>query len=154
MAATEIEPMCGGTSGASMVCARGVSMSQGHPDGYLSASPRTGHGPRTKATRPRLRACRNSHGWGSLRYPSDLTDSEWKAAAGLLPAARRGGRPRQADLREIVNGILYVLETGCLWTELPESFPPKSTVYDYFARWRSDRTLLKLYRTLYASTSA
>jgi transposase len=97
-----------------------------------------------------VRAHRSPHGRSSLRYASDLTDGEWRVVAALLPVPKRNGRPRHVELREIVNGILYVLETGCLWNDLPSSFPPKSTTYDYFARWRSDRTILKLHRALYA----
>lgn len=48
-----------------------------------------------------------------LRYPSDLTDEEWALVAPLIPPAKRGGRQRTVDLREVVNGIFYVLMTGC-----------------------------------------
>lgn len=72
------------------------------------------------------------------RYSSDMTDEEWALIAPYLPAARRRGRPRTVDLREVVNGILYLLETGCQWRMLPKEFPPMSTVQGYFYRWRDD----------------
>ena len=65
-----------------------------------------------------------------LRYPSDLTDAEWALAEPLLPPAKRGGRPRTVDLREVLNGIFYVLATGCQWRALPTDLPPRSTVHE------------------------
>ena len=84
-----------------------------------------------------------------LRYPSDLTDAEWALVAPLIPRAKRGGRPRYVDMREVLNTVFYVLSTGCQWNALPKDLPPKSTVYDYFSLWRSDRTLLRLHQALY-----
>jgi len=57
-------------------------------------------------------------------YPSDLTDAQWRELAPVLPAAKGGGRPRTVDLREVINGILYVLRTGCPWRMLPHDLPP------------------------------
>jgi transposase len=65
------------------------------------------------------------------RYPSDLSDAEWALIAPLIPPAKRGGRRREVDVREVMNGVLYVLETGCQWRALPKDLPPKSTVHDY-----------------------
>ena len=65
-----------------------------------------------------------------LRYPSDVTDEEWSHVRPLLPPAKRGGAKRTVDLREVVNGLLYVLSTGCQWRAIPQDLPPKSTVYD------------------------
>jgi len=93
---------------------------------------------------------RRAHERKGLRYPSDLTDAEWALVAPLLPPAKRGGRPRHVDMREILNTVFYVLSTGCQWDALPKDLPPKSTVYDYFSLWRSDRTLLGLHQALYA----
>jgi putative transposase len=64
----------------------------------------------------------------------------------LLPAARedRLGRPREVDLREVVNAILFLNRSGCQWDMLPHDLLPKSTVYDYFAQWRDDGTWQKL----------
>ena len=70
-----------------------------------------------------------------LRYPSDLTDAEWQHIGPLLPPAKRGGGKRTVDLREVVNGVMYVLSTGCQWRYIPKDLPPRSTVHDYFSRW-------------------
>ena len=70
------------------------------------------------------------------RYASDLTDREWALVAPFLPPPRRQGRPRTADLREVVNAILYIASTGCQWRMLPKDFPPPSTVQRYFYDWR------------------
>jgi len=78
-----------------------------------------------------------------LRYPSDLTDEEWSHVAPLIRPAKHGGRKRKVDVREVVNGIMYVLSTGCQWRYVPKDLPPKSTLFDYFdcgiktARWRN-----------------
>jgi len=86
----------------------------------------------------------------ALRYPSDLTDEEWSHIEALIPPARRGGRKREVEIREVVNGVMYVLSTGCGWQYLPNDLPPKSTVHDYFARWDCDGTLRKIHDRLYA----
>jgi transposase len=86
------------------------------------------------------------------RYPSDLTDSEWALIAPLIPPAKHGGRKREVDLREVMNGILYVLETGCQWRALPRDLPPKSTVHDYFMLWEWDGTLDRIHHELYVKT--
>ena len=72
-----------------------------------------------------------------LRYPSDLTDEEWALVEPLIPPAKRGGRRRTVVVREVVNGSMYVLSTGCQWRYLPKDLPPKSTVHDYLTRWNS-----------------
>jgi putative transposase len=79
-------------------------------------------------------------------YPSDLTNEQWGLLEPLLPAARedRLGRPREVDLREVLNSILYLNRSGCQWDMLPHDLLPKSTVYDYFAQWRDDGTWQKL----------
>src|SRR6266704_1534449 len=77
---------------------------------------------------------------GELRYASDTRPGEWAQIAPLLPAPRRLGRPRERDLRTIVDAILYLLWTGCQWRALPREFPPCSTVQGYFYRWRDDGT--------------
>jgi putative transposase len=69
-------------------------------------------------------------------YPSDLSDYEWPLLAPLLPAAKPGGRPRSVNLRGILNGICYVLRTGCAWRYLPREYGPWSTVFHYFRVWR------------------
>lgn len=79
---------------------------------------------------------------GRKPYPSDLTDAPWTILAPLIPAAHtsRGGRPREVDMREVVKTLLYLNRSGCQWDMLPHDVLPKSTVYDYFARWRDDGT--------------
>jgi putative transposase len=76
-------------------------------------------------------------------YPSDLTDEQWALVEPLIPAARtqQGGRPREVNMREVVNAILYINRSGCQWDMLPHDLLPKSTAYEYFAQWRDDGTL-------------
>lgn len=76
-------------------------------------------------------------------YPTDLTDEQWAIIEPEIPAPKtvRGGRPRTVCMREVVNTVLYLNRTGCQWDMLPHDLLPKSTVYDYFAQWRSDGTL-------------
>ena len=69
-------------------------------------------------------------------YPSDLTDKQWAILLPLIPAANRGGRPRQVNLREVLNGIFYILCGGCTWRMMPDDFPAWKTVYHYFRLWR------------------
>jgi putative transposase len=78
------------------------------------------------------------------RYPTDLSDEQWAILEPLIPAARPGGRPRTVDLREILNTILYQQRSGCQWDLLPHDLLPKSSAYDYFARWRDDGTWQRL----------
>ena len=73
-------------------------------------------------------------------YKTDLTDAQWKLIKPLIPPAKPGGRPREVDMREILNTLLYQARTGCQWELLPHDLLPKSTVYDYFAQWRDDGT--------------
>ena len=61
-----------------------------------------------------------------LRYPSDLTDEEWAHVAPLIPPAKSGGNKRTVDIREVMNGVMYVLSTGCQWRALPKDLPPKA----------------------------
>lgn len=78
------------------------------------------------------------------RYPSDLTDEQWEVLKPLLPPAKPGGRPRTADLREVLNTLFYQARTGCQWHYLPHDLLPKSTVRDYFDAWGQDGTWQKL----------
>jgi transposase len=84
-----------------------------------------------------------------LRYESDLTDEEWEEIEAEIPPAKRGGNKRTVNLREVVNGVMYILSTGCQWHAMPKDLPPKSTVHDYFDRWRYDRTLERIHHALY-----
>ena len=74
------------------------------------------------------------------RYPTDLTDRQWRRLEPHVPGAKPGGRPRSSDEREVVDAILYVLRNGIVWRALPHDFPPWKTVYHYFAAWRRDGT--------------
>ena len=69
-------------------------------------------------------------------YPPDLTDAQWEELAPLLPPAKPGGHPRTVDLREVSNGILYVLRSGCSWRMPPHDLPPWGAVWWYFRQWR------------------
>jgi transposase len=84
-----------------------------------------------------------------LRYPSDLTDEEWALVAPLIPPPKPGGNKRTRDMREVVNGLMYVLSTGCQWRAIPKDLPPRSTVYGYFDRWDHDGTVQRLHHALY-----
>jgi putative transposase len=82
------------------------------------------------------------------RYPSDLTDAEWELIRGMIPPEVGGGRHRDTDLRAVVNGILYLLRSGCSWRMLPKDFPPWSTVHHYYRRWRKDGTVTRIHDAL------
>jgi len=84
------------------------------------------------------------------RYPSDLTDEQWKLIEPVLPKLPRGpsGRPRNYDRREIVNAILYLNRSGCSWRMLPSDLPYWKTVYHYFRLWRMDGTLDRVHDAL------
>jgi transposase len=84
-----------------------------------------------------------------LRYPSDLTNAEWAHVAPLIPPAKRGGNKRTVDMREVVNGVMYVLSTGCQWRAVPKDLPARSTLYDYFDLWSWDGTLERIHHALY-----
>ena len=82
-------------------------------------------------------------------YPSDVTDEEWVILEPLVPEVKRGGRPAKYARREVINGIRYVLRTGCSWRQLPHDLPPWDTVYGYFSRWGKDGTWERLHRQLH-----
>jgi transposase len=84
-----------------------------------------------------------------LRYPSDLTDPEWGLVKPLIPKPKGGGGKRRVNMREVVNGIMYVLSTGCQWRYIPKDLPPRSTVNGYFCQWGWDGTLEKIHHALY-----
>ncbi len=95
---------------------------------------------------PETRAC---HDRSRLRYPSDLTDAEWALVAPLIPPAKRGGNKRTVNVRAVVDGLMYVLSSGCQWRAIPKDLPPRSTLHDYFARWDYDGTLNRIHHALY-----
>lgn len=82
-----------------------------------------------------------------LRYPSATTDEEWTELAPGIPPARRGGRKRTVHIREVRNGLWYVLSTGCQWRALPRDFPPRSPLFSYFGRGEADGTLRRRHDT-------
>ena len=85
-----------------------------------------------------------------LRYPSDLTDEEWALVEPRIGPAKRGGNRRHIVVREVVNGLMYILSTGCQWRAIPKDLPPRSTLYDYFDLWGWDGTLDRIHDALYA----
>jgi transposase len=84
-----------------------------------------------------------------LRYPSDLTDDEWVVIEPLIPPARRGGRRRTTDMRAVMNGVMYILSTGCQWRYMPADLPPYSTVFGYMSLWKRNGTLDRMHQALY-----
>ena len=74
------------------------------------------------------------------RYPGDLTDAQWRLIADLIPEAKPGGRPRKYDMREVVNGLLYLAREGCSWRALPHDLPHWKTCYNFFRRFEADGT--------------
>jgi putative transposase len=73
-------------------------------------------------------------------YPTDLSDQQWRELEPLIPSAKPGGRPREVDMREIVNGIRYVLRGGCAWRLMPHDLPCCKTCWYYFDRFSGDGT--------------
>ena len=71
-------------------------------------------------------------------YPTDLTDKQWQEISPLIPPAKPGGRPREVDMRQVLNGLFYIARTGCAWRMLPKDYPPQGTVYYYFKTFRRD----------------
>jgi transposase len=98
--------------------------------------------------KPEHRAAADRRG---LRYPSDLSDSEWTLVELLIPPAKHGGRRREVNAREVLNAVFYVLSTGCQWQALPKDLPPKSTAHYYFMLWDWDGTLERIHHTLYVA---
>lgn len=92
---------------------------------------------------------RGSYDRGQLRYPSDVTDNEWRYIEPLIPPGKRGGRKRSIDVREVVNGLMYILSTGCQWRAIPKDLPARSTLYGYFDLWDYDGTLDRIHHNLY-----
>ncbi len=89
------------------------------------------------------------HDRSGLRYTHDLTDEEWAEIEPLIPPAKPGGNKRTVDIREIVNGLMYILGSGCQWRDIPKDLPPRSTIHDYLDRWSYDGTLDNIHQLLY-----
>ena len=79
-----------------------------------------------------------------MGYPTDVSDQEWEILAPELSRKASTGRPRRVDLRNVFNAIRYNNRTGCQWDMLPEGFPPKSTVFDYYQKWNEDGTWIRI----------
>ena len=89
-----------------------------------------------------------------LRYPSDLTNEEWALVEPLIAPAKRGGNRRHVVVREVVNGLMYILSTGCRWRRSLRSLRPRSTLYDYFDLWGWDGTLSRASTTRFMRSAA
>lgn len=83
-----------------------------------------------------------------IAYPSDLTDAQWRLIVKRIPPAQPGGRNRSVNMRAVVNGILYLVRTGCSWRQLPHDFPPWGTVHWYYRCFRLDGTWQKIHDAL------
>ena len=81
-------------------------------------------------------------------YATDLSDAEWQILEPFIPAVKSGGRPPKWSRRLILDGIFYVVRSGCQWKLLPREFPPWKTIYHYFRLWRIDGTWEHLNATL------
>ncbi len=79
---------------------------------------------------------RAQHMRDGLRFASDVTVAEWAVLEPLVPPLSPVGRPPAWPMRTFVNAIFYVLRDGIPWRMLPPCFPPRQTVYDWFAAWR------------------
>src|ERR1700719_484969 len=90
----------------------------------------------TKITRPKYER-------EGQRYASDLTDAEWALIEPYMPAVKRLGRPRETELRAVLDALLYIARTGCQWRMLPKDFPPFTTVQGYFYDWRETTACLR-----------
>lgn len=82
------------------------------------------------------------------RYPSDLTEAQWRWIEPLIPPERPGGRHRSVDMRAVLDGILYLVRSGCAWRSLPHDLPPWSTVHAYYRRFRLDGTWQRIHDQL------
>jgi len=91
---------------------------------------------------------RHRYDRSKLRYPGDLTGEEWGHVAPLIPPARRGGNKRTVNVREVVNGLMDILSTGCQWRAIPKDLPPRSTLHDYLDLWEWDGTLARIHHAL------
>ena len=78
-----------------------------------------------------------------LRYPSDLTNEEWALVEPLIPPGK--GNMRRVNVREVMNGVMYILSTGCQWRAIPKDLPPRSTLFDYLDLWSYDGTLDRIH---------
>lgn len=82
-------------------------------------------------------------------YPSDMSDAQWRLIEPLIPPGKEGGRPRDVDMRGIINAIVYVVRGGVSWRMLPKEYGPWSTVYGYFRKFRREGIWQQIHDTLY-----
>src|SRR3954447_13167551 len=82
------------------------------------------------------------------RYPTDVTEAQRRVLGPLIPAAQPGGRPREVDIREVLNGIFYQTRGGASWRMLPHDLPPWGTVHYYYRRWRLDGAWQRIHDAL------
>jgi transposase len=87
-------------------------------------------------------------------YASSVTDEEWRKLEPHLPPPGKRGRPRKTSLRDVIDAIFYLLQSGCQWDMLPKDFPPWQTVNGYFSLWRKDGTWARLHDALYRQCRA
>jgi transposase len=73
-------------------------------------------------------------------YPSDLTDAQWRLIAPLIPDAKPGGRPRKYEMREVIDGLLYLVREGCSWRGPPHDLPHWKTCYNFLRQFEADGT--------------
>jgi len=92
---------------------------------------------------------RRRHNREHWRYPSDVSEEEGAEIAPLIPPARRGGRKRSVNMREVFKGLLYLLSTGCQWRALPKECPPRGTIDDSFTLWQANGTLGRIQSARY-----
>jgi transposase len=90
---------------------------------------------------------RGRYDHSKLRYPSDLTNEEWGLVEPLIPPGK--GNMRRVNVREVMNGVMYILSTGCQWRAIPKDLPPRSTLFDYLDLWSYDGTLDRIHHALY-----
>src|SRR5919205_1498427 len=83
-----------------------------------------------------------------LAYTTDLTDEEWQILQPLLPPEKTGGRPRKYPIREVINGIQYILRGGGAWRLMPHDLPHWQTAYQTFRAWRLDGTWRRIHDQL------
>jgi transposase len=88
-----------------------------------------------------------------LGYLSDLTDDEWAHVEPLIPPAKRGGNKRHVEVREVMNGIMYILSTGCQWRAIPKDLPPRSTLLSYLDLWSTARWIASITRFMWSVES-
>jgi transposase len=91
---------------------------------------------------------RKKYGREKLRFASDTTDAEWSVIEPLLPLPNKRGRPRTTPLREVVNALFYMAQSGCQWRMLPKEFPPYTAVQRYFYPWRDGGLLRQINHVL------